>query len=81
MDTYSIVKQMLKDSGKMMSELVKGMGVTLQSLNRSLHGNITLERFKRIVELTGGELYVGRRGEDGKMHIKTLDKLKEEWEK
>lgn len=81
MDTYSIVKQMLKDSGGSMSELVSGMGITLQSLNRSLHGNMTLERFKRIVELSGCDLYVGRKGEDGKMHIKTLDKLKEEWEK
>ena len=76
MNAYYIIKQLLKDGGHKMSEIPKGLGVSLQSVNRSLNGRISMERFVKIVEMTGYEVLIGKIGEDGKVYnIRKLEKI------
>ena len=81
MNTYAIIKRLLQIRDRRMMEVVEGMGVTLQSVNRSLHGNITLERFCKMVKLAGGEVGVVWTDEAGRTRYKTLEQLEEEWVK
>ena len=80
MDIYKPVKQMLKVNGKKMTTLCDELGVSLQSLNASLHGNMSLDRFMEIVEKCGCSVLIGV-PEDGKVKAKTLERLRKEWDK
>lgn len=80
MDIYKPVKQMLKVNNMKMTSLCKDLGVSLQSLNASLHGNMSLDRFVEIVEKCGCTLLIGI-PEDGKVKAKSLERLRKEWDK
>lgn len=82
MDVYRIVKQLLKESGGKMSDLQGALGgITLQSLNASLHGNMSLERFEKIVKRCGYVLMIGKVEEGRAVQIRTLEQIRKEWEK
>lgn len=80
MDIYKPVKQMLKVSGKKMADLCKDLGVSLQSMNASLHGNMSLDKFVKVVEKSGCVLLIGVY-EDGVLKPKSLERLRKEWDK
>ena len=63
MDVYEIVRQIARESKTSMGEIARYCGIsTLQSLNRSLHGGISLKKFVNVVSACGYELHIMKDG-------------------
>jgi len=64
MDSYRVVKALSAKSGVKMSEIAAACGVSLNSINRSLHGGISLDKFIKVVRACGGEVRITYQGKD-----------------
>ena len=58
MDAYWVIKKLSKEQKIKMKDIALTMGITPQSLNKSLRGRISLDTFKRAVEACGYEIYI-----------------------
>ena len=85
MDVYYVEKQLLRENKlrgeevDRMTDITKGLGITLQSLNRSLHGGISLEKFVRILDIAGYELMIGKRKDGRAVEIRSLSQIERKW--
>ena len=82
MDIYYAIKQILKESGVKMVDLQRELGgITLQSLNESLHGNMKVDRLEKILDRCGYILMIGRKEGGRAVAIRTIEQLEREWKK
>lgn len=82
MDIYYAIKQILKESGVKMVDLQRELGgITLQSLNESLHGNMKVDRLEKILDRCGYILMIGRKENGRAVAIRTIEQLEREWKK
>ena len=56
MNAYNVMKEIMKDSGKSITDVADEIGVSRQSLYRSLHGGISLDRFNAVCKSLGVEV-------------------------
>ena len=82
MDIYYAIKQILKESGVKMTDIQRELGgISLQSLNESLHGNMRIDRLTKILDRCGYILMIGRKESGRAVMIRTMEQLEREWKK
>lgn len=79
MDVYQIVRQLLKESGKKMSDISRALDVRLSSLNRSLHKGISLEKFSKVLDECGYVLMIGKKEDNRAVNIRAFHQIEREW--
>lgn len=55
---------MIRGAKKTVRGISAELGISPPTLYKSINGKMTLERYLKIVELTGRAMYVGKPGED-----------------